>query len=91
MPDDRYPADGKRQEGRRLFLKFATATGALLFADGAGLRLSAAEALVPLTLRGLVSDPLVDSMDPRGPMGKPIASGAVGLNGSFEAENGPTC
>jgi hypothetical protein len=89
MPGDRYPADIKRQDARRLVLKMATATGALLVFRGARLPSAAAEGLVPLTLRGLVSNPLVDSMDPRGPMGKPVASGAVGLNGNFEAGERP--
>jgi hypothetical protein len=89
MTYDGYPADSKRQGRRRRFLKMAAATGALLFSKGAGSHSAAAEALVPLTLRGLVTDPLVDGMDPRGPMGKPIASGAVGLNGDFEAGKRP--
>jgi hypothetical protein len=89
MIRDRYPADSKRQEARRLFLKMTTATGGILFAQGAGLCPAIAEALIPLSLRGLVASPLVDSMDPRGPMGKPIASGAVGLNGDFEAGKRP--
>jgi hypothetical protein len=89
MIRDRYPADSKRQEARRHFLKVTTTAGGILFAQGAGLRRAMAEAVIPLGLRGLVANPLVDSMDPRGPMGKPIASGAVGLNGDFEAGKRP--
>src|ERR1700742_453311 len=85
MTSGGYPANSKGQDPRRRFLKMAAAIGALLFSKGTGLHSAAAEALAPLTLRGLATSPLVDGMDPRGPMGKPVASGAVGLNGDFEA------
>jgi hypothetical protein len=89
MTEDGYPADRKRQDPRRHFLKVAAVAGALLFSRGAGSHSASAEALAPLTLRGLVTNPLVDGMDPRGPMGKPVASGAVGLNADFEAGKRP--